>query len=127
MVVKVHRTQRRWTGTIDPQGKEAQERMTREVHSLIAYPLVFFLLNIPPFINRIHGAADEHNPEPVLWIISAILFPPILSPLSAPLSSPLSLSISLFPLSPLSPHRRLPMWLRSKRKQMKEQVYNRDC
>lgn len=75
VLVKLHRTKRNWTGTLDPQGKKMQEQMTKEMLPLIAYPLVFFLLAIPPFINRIHGAAAPQNPEPVLWFISAALFP----------------------------------------------------
>ena len=75
VLVKLHRTKRRWTGTFDQQGKKTQELMAQEMLSLIAYPLVFFLLNITPFINRIHNLADPQNPNIVLWFISAVLFP----------------------------------------------------
>ena len=75
VLVKLHRTKRRWTGTFEPRRKKTQELMAQEMLPLIAYPLVFFLLNITPFINRIHGAADPQNPNIVLWFISAALFP----------------------------------------------------
>ena len=75
VLVKLHRTKRRWTGTFEPQGKKMQELVAQEMLPLIAYPLVFFLLSIPPFINRIHNLADPQNPNIVLWFISAVLFP----------------------------------------------------
>lgn len=75
VLVKLHRTKRMWTGNIDPYAKKIQEQISKEILPLLAYPLVFILLSIPPFINRIHSAADPQNPEPVLWVISAALFP----------------------------------------------------
>ena len=75
VLVKVHRTKQAWTGKFDPQEKDAQKRMRQEVLQLLAYPLIFFLLNILPFINRIYGVINPDNPEPVLWFLSAATFP----------------------------------------------------
>ena len=75
VLVKFKRMKRAWTGKFDPQEKEAHEQMTREVQPLIAYPLIFFLLNIPALINRIYGVINPDNPEPVLWFITVAFFP----------------------------------------------------
>ena len=75
VLVKLHRDKQQWTGKVDPQSTKTKERMSKEILPLLAYPLIYFLLNIPPFINRIHGAVKPDNPAPALWFISGILFP----------------------------------------------------
>ena len=75
VLVKVYRTKQAWTGKFDPQAKDAQEQIRRELVPLIAYPLIFFVLNIAPFINRIDGLIDPENPKAVLWFLSAATFP----------------------------------------------------
>ncbi len=78
VLVKLYRMRRQWTGMYDPTAekeKKLNQRMARQLLSLIAYPLIFFVLYIPPFISRIHGLFAPNNPEPVLWFISAIFFP----------------------------------------------------
>jgi hypothetical protein len=75
VMVKLYHTKRKWTGTIDQHEKKTQEKWIKEMLSLVAYPLMFFLIVIPAFINRIHGAVHPGNPEPVLWFIAAVFFP----------------------------------------------------
>ena len=75
VLVKVHRTKQVWTGNFDPQAKDTQEKMTREVLPIIAYPLIFFLLNIPAFINRIYEVVNPDNPSPVIWFLAAATYP----------------------------------------------------
>lgn len=41
----------------------------------MAYPVIFFLLSIPPLINRIQSLANPRNPELALWYIAAMSFP----------------------------------------------------
>ena len=74
-VVKLHRTKRKWTGEYDPQANKIRDLTARELTRLIAYPLIYFLLNIPILVNHIHRLEDNNNPEPILWFISAAIFP----------------------------------------------------
>lgn len=75
VLVKLHSMKRKWTGDFNPHSVKKSKQMTREILPLIIYPLIFFVLNIPPFINRIHGVANPNDPEPALWFIAALLFP----------------------------------------------------
>ena len=52
-----------------------RQQVMKEVISLLAYPLIYFILNIPPLINRIHGVVEPDNPLPVLWFLTGIFFP----------------------------------------------------
>ena len=74
VVAKVHRIRKRWTGKYDPVTEHQHKEVMKELVSLLAYPLIYFLINIPPLINRIHGAVQPHNPQPVLWFLSSIFF-----------------------------------------------------
>lgn len=75
VLIKLRSMKKKWTGDFDPRTMKKRKQMAREAIPLIIYPLIFFVLNIPPFINRIHGAANPNDPEPALWFISAIMFP----------------------------------------------------
>ena len=75
VVVKLCRTQRKWTGRFDPLEEKAWEKMRKQIHPLMSYPLIFFLLNIPIFVNRLHGLVDPRHPIPALWFLAAGAFP----------------------------------------------------
>ena len=51
------------------------EQMSKEIRSLLWYPFIYFMINLIPFINRIHGLAQPNNPSLALWILHALLFP----------------------------------------------------
>ena len=75
VLVKVFLVRQKWTGRFDPQAEKARQKTRQQIIPLISYPLIFFLFNIPIFINRIQGLADPDNPEPALWLVSAATFP----------------------------------------------------
>ena len=75
IIIKLHHIRKRWTGKYDPQTEKVRQQIMKETVSLLAYPLIYFFINIPPLINRIHGAVEPENPQPVLWFLSAIFFP----------------------------------------------------
>ncbi len=75
ILIKFYFHRRKWTN-LDNQGADnTRKQALRYTVSLLAYPLVYFLIHIFPFINRIHGAANYNNPSPALWYLSTILYP----------------------------------------------------
>ena len=56
---------------VDNQRKQA---LTFTV-TLLVFPVIYFSVNIFPFIARIHGLINPINPSPVLWLLTAISFP----------------------------------------------------
>lgn len=69
------RRQKQWIGNYDPNAQRLQKRMQSEIRPLLAYPIIFIIVNIPPFANRITNTVRPEDPELVLWIISGIVFP----------------------------------------------------
>ena len=59
----------------DPNSKKVAKQTLREVASLIAYPLIYFVLNIPLLINRIYTTANPQEPSLVLWYLGGIALP----------------------------------------------------
>ena len=55
--------------------EQIHQEMSKEIWSLIWYPFIYFMINLIPLINRIHGLAQHNNPNLVLWILTALLFP----------------------------------------------------
>ena len=72
---RLHRASREWTRSPTIEAKELQKRSQQDVLPLMAYPLIFFLLSIPPLINRIQALASPGKPELALWYIAAMSFP----------------------------------------------------
>ena len=55
--------------------KQDHQEMSKEIQSLLWYPFIYFMINLIPLINRIHGLARPNNPSLALWILTALLFP----------------------------------------------------
>ena len=72
--VILRKRQREWVGNFDPDVKELKKRMQKEVLPLIAYPIIFLVLNIFPFVNRIANIV-ESDPILPLWILAALSIP----------------------------------------------------
>ena len=75
VLVTLHRRKSRWTGTYDPSASGAQERMEKEAQPLVAYPLIFIVLNLILLINRLYNIANPGNPIAGLWFIGALSYP----------------------------------------------------
>ena len=75
VLVVLRKRQREWIGNYNPNKQSLQKRMQSEVRPLIAYPIIFIIVNIPPFVNRITNTVQPDNPVLALWIISGIVFP----------------------------------------------------
>ena len=57
------------------ENEQNHQQMSKEIQSLLWYPFIYFMINLIPLINRIHGLAQSNNPSLVLWILTALLFP----------------------------------------------------
>ena len=56
---------------VDSERKKAQ----KYIISLLAYPVIYFLVNIFPFINRIYERFNPATPSPVLMLLNGMFFP----------------------------------------------------
>ena len=75
VVIKLKYVRKKSIGNLNSQYGQAKNITMEGIKPLLSYPLIFFLINIFPFINRIHGAINPENPEVALWFLSAILLP----------------------------------------------------
>ena len=77
ILLSLHRESLRWSGNAasTEEAKELEKKIKRDLLPLMAYPLIYFLLSIPPFINRVQGLAAPDRPVLALWYLSALSFP----------------------------------------------------
>ena len=74
ILVKIHwYDPRKYKGSYEDE--HLHQQMSKEIQSLLWYPFIYFMINLIPLINRIHGLAQPNNPSLVLWILTALLFP----------------------------------------------------
>lgn len=75
ILIKVHRARRHWVGSYDPNSERLKAQMEEEVAPIVWYPLIYLVLNLIPFINRIHNFAQPDDPNLVLWYLHALTYP----------------------------------------------------
>ena len=75
ILVKVHRARRHWVGSYDPSSERLKAQMEDEVTPIIWYPMIYFVLNLIPFVNRIHNFAQPNEPNLALWYLHALTYP----------------------------------------------------
>ncbi len=63
-----------YSGPYNPESEQLQQQMKKEIKPLLWYPVIYFILNIFPLINRIHDTFDS-DPNLVLWILHAVFSP----------------------------------------------------
>lgn len=59
----------------NPDELKVMKKMLHEVGSLIAYPLIFFILNVPLLINRIYTILHPTQPSLALWYLASMALP----------------------------------------------------
>lgn len=74
IVYHMRSRRRTWDGKYDPESAKLKKMMEKEVRPLLWYPLIYFVINIFPLINRIHDIATE-DPKLALWILHALFSP----------------------------------------------------
>ncbi len=67
---------RDWNTSPSPETSLHMKQIKKDLIPLIAYPLIYFLLNILPFINRIYNSISP-DPNIVLWYFAALANPSI--------------------------------------------------
>ena len=66
---------RKWRGSYVDEDRLFQSQSSKEIRSLLWYPIIYFVFSLIPFVNRIYGLIEQKEPSLVLWISSGILFP----------------------------------------------------
>ena len=70
ILIKIYQTGKK-------KGNQPQEStQKKDILSLIAYPLIYFLLNVFPFVNRTYNSVHE-EPNLVLWYFAALANPSV--------------------------------------------------
>ena len=54
--------------------KDGQD-LIKETVPMLAFPVIYFVTNIFPLVNRIHGYIYPTNPSSTIWFLSGICFP----------------------------------------------------
>ena len=76
ILIKIYCYKRRkWSWNQAHEDSHQQKKITKQIWSLLWYPLIFILINVVPLINRIDGLVDPNNPKLVIWMLTAILLP----------------------------------------------------
>ena len=59
----------------DPLADNERRQALRYSISLLAYPVIYFAINIFPLINRAQELNNPTSPSPALWFLSGIFYP----------------------------------------------------
>ena len=73
VVVKACRNKKKWR--IDQSDESERQKAVKYSLILMAYPLIYFITNIIPLINRLQGLFKPNDPSLVLWFLSGIFYP----------------------------------------------------
>ena len=76
ILVNLHCLNRnRWTGDHTHAEEKRNKQISKEIRSLLWYPLIYFIISLFPLFLRIYGLVNVDNPSLVLWILAAFFFP----------------------------------------------------
>ena len=75
MLVLLWRQRTRWVGKFDPETKRLRKRMEKEIRPLLAYPIIFLIINLFPLVNRIVNIFNPETPLVALYFIVGIFYP----------------------------------------------------
>ena len=65
----------RYEGVFDPERQIRRNMMLSEVRPLLWYPLIFFLIEFFPLLNRLHEIISPTNDTTFFWWLHAIVVP----------------------------------------------------
>ena len=75
IIAKVYQQRKVLSGSNNPHANKVLRKVVNEVLSLVAYPLICFVLALPLLANRIYSSANASEPSLVLWYLAALTFP----------------------------------------------------
>jgi len=62
-------------GEYVPYNRKDQQELIKEAMPMLSYPVIYFIVNIFPLVNRIYGYINPTSPSPVIWFLSGIFLP----------------------------------------------------
>ena len=76
ILISLNRANRQWANEPSSMKSKTFRKLAKNnLIPLIAYPLIYFLLNIPAFMNRVQNYVHPNDPELALWYLSALISP----------------------------------------------------
>ena len=75
MLVRLWRQGTRWVGSFDQGANTLRKQMEKEIRPLLAYPIIFLVINLFPLVNRIVNIFYPDAPILALYFLVAIFFP----------------------------------------------------
>ena len=75
MLVLLWRQRTRWVGKFDHETNRLRKRMEKEIRPLLAYPVIFLIINLFPLVNRIVNISNPETPVVALYFIVGIIYP----------------------------------------------------
>lgn len=75
ILVNIKKKLRLLTSIRDHESRKKLSKMKNELLSLVAYPVIFFLLNVPLLSNRIYTSINPTQPILFLWYLSGLSVP----------------------------------------------------
>ncbi len=75
IICRLRQIRNDYTGPYNTESEHLQHQMKKEIKPLLWYPVIYFILNIFPLINRIHDTFIDSDPILVLWILHAVFSP----------------------------------------------------
>jgi len=70
-----HKCRKNWASETTAETKHLNEESRKKIVSLIAYPIIYFILMQFSMMNRLENKVHPNNPSIVFWYLSAICSP----------------------------------------------------
>ena len=75
ILISIWHRRHRYEGKYDPGSQIRRKLMLSEVHPLLWYPLIFFVIEVFPLINRIYNIVSPKEDNMVFWWLHALVIP----------------------------------------------------
>lgn len=75
ILIKIRKKLRPLMSVRDYETKKKLKKLKNELLSLVAYPVIFFVFNIPLLANRIYSSINPTQPSLFLWYLSGLSLP----------------------------------------------------
>ena len=75
ILITIWHRRNRYEGKYNPESQIRKKLMLDEVRPLLWYPLIFFIIEIFPLMNRIYNIAKPNENNMVFWWLQALIVP----------------------------------------------------